>query len=704
MLRPLARDVGPPRGGVGSASSSRIPPVDKLRSNFTGISYPLAAGAAGGPPAANTFVTAPYNAQSVPPVAGAPGASGAPPRPLRGVADGGAPTDGSAGDAVLAAGVAPTRGAIGSSLPAGAPDPSKSSPGAAHAFAIDDPAYLDYVASAGVSQRTITGDSYWYRESEMTNMPNFLKGTVSESERRVLSEVPPPQTATATHVSSRNGNGSDRLDPSRPDSDWATKRTTSHSSGRISSGNPSEKKKVKARSYDGVGGGGSNDALSGVPTWHGFGGSGGNAAEAAVPPSVAVRDVAVAAADGAKTVTKAKDNESPQVFLARAADPHYAETAALDQHKMSGPKDGSDDVNRDRGGGTGENNPSGGEGGGSGVDFVPALRATTGESNVSALSDSVSRLSVTKGLDTSSKTEVIGLTLDLPGVAGVHRITTGDSSRIFLPRPFCDATGAAKWTSGSRDFLGDTVQNINGPSDGISASQGGSTPSKERSAAGEDAVAVGGSEKSAEASLAADPSFRAPSVNAQPAPGCGCNATGARRLTSGEHKLLVELGIEAPLEGTDPSEERGAAGEDAAAVAAAATGGTEKSAEASLAHDLLGGVPNDTSFPAPTVTLPYRAEDVLCVRGGLSNNHGGNIWYRKEASKRKQEYQNTSSTKRKNELRDEVIAAVHNRGGRFLKREKNTGRWVEVPLEGRNPPGVKKKVGQFLSENKTELS
>jgi hypothetical protein len=72
--------------------------------------------------------------------------------------------------------------------------------------------------------------------------------------------------------------------------------------------------------------------------------------------------------------------------------------------------------------------------------------------------------------------------------------------------------------------------------------------------------------------------------------------------------------------------------------------------------------------------------DVLCGRGGATNNHVGNKHFRAIVA----EYQTEYLEARKEEkavIARRIVARVRENGGRFLKRDDATSMWVEVSVE-----------------------
>jgi hypothetical protein len=70
--------------------------------------------------------------------------------------------------------------------------------------------------------------------------------------------------------------------------------------------------------------------------------------------------------------------------------------------------------------------------------------------------------------------------------------------------------------------------------------------------------------------------------------------------------------------------------------------------------------------------------DVLCGRGGATNNHEGNRHFRAIVVDHQTEYL-IARKMEKAVIARQIVEAVHNNGGRFLKRDKTAHSWVEVP-------------------------
>ena len=90
-----------------------------------------------------------------------------------------------------------------------------------------------------------------------------------------------------------------------------------------------------------------------------------------------------------------------------------------------------------------------------------------------------------------------------------------------------------------------------------------------------------------------------------------------------------------------------------------------------------------------------REWDVMCGRGGRSNHHSGNKRYRHVVSEMKMMYRNTEAKAVKTDLSRAIVEHVCNYGGRFIKKDEETGRYfVLTKAEAR------KKTSQALRETK----
>lgn len=87
--------------------------------------------------------------------------------------------------------------------------------------------------------------------------------------------------------------------------------------------------------------------------------------------------------------------------------------------------------------------------------------------------------------------------------------------------------------------------------------------------------------------------------------------------------------------------------------------------------------------------------DVICGRGGKANTHPGNISFREEARKLRSWYESSSKSE-KFTISSLLVDLVRERGGRFLKRDKDaSGRWLEADGDD-----VRKKASQALREGR----
>lgn len=88
--------------------------------------------------------------------------------------------------------------------------------------------------------------------------------------------------------------------------------------------------------------------------------------------------------------------------------------------------------------------------------------------------------------------------------------------------------------------------------------------------------------------------------------------------------------------------------------------------------------------------------DVKYGRGGGTNNHKGNIMYLLDKLKLQAGYTLLATQKGKKVISQELVDIVHKRGGRFVAREEDTGRWYIV-----DDTIARKKASQTLREDKT---
>lgn len=70
--------------------------------------------------------------------------------------------------------------------------------------------------------------------------------------------------------------------------------------------------------------------------------------------------------------------------------------------------------------------------------------------------------------------------------------------------------------------------------------------------------------------------------------------------------------------------------------------------------------------------------DCLCGRGGLANKHPGNVLFRRLVSYNKELYQSCENKSHKQLLTMSIVATVEQVGGRFLRRDDDTGEWIKI--------------------------
>jgi hypothetical protein len=87
--------------------------------------------------------------------------------------------------------------------------------------------------------------------------------------------------------------------------------------------------------------------------------------------------------------------------------------------------------------------------------------------------------------------------------------------------------------------------------------------------------------------------------------------------------------------------------------------------------------------------------DILCGRGGRSNHHEGNKRYRQVVGEMKASYRTVGSKSAKTDLSRAIVEHVQSYGGRFVKLDKGTGKFVVLP-----PSEARKKTSQALREAK----
>lgn len=88
-----------------------------------------------------------------------------------------------------------------------------------------------------------------------------------------------------------------------------------------------------------------------------------------------------------------------------------------------------------------------------------------------------------------------------------------------------------------------------------------------------------------------------------------------------------------------------------------------------------------------------RATDVVCARGKSYWEHPGNRKYRVLIAASTDKYASTSNKLEKTLIVSEIVEAIHNEGGMFVKKEKKGGPWVEV-----DEVFAREKIGQSLRD------
>lgn len=69
--------------------------------------------------------------------------------------------------------------------------------------------------------------------------------------------------------------------------------------------------------------------------------------------------------------------------------------------------------------------------------------------------------------------------------------------------------------------------------------------------------------------------------------------------------------------------------------------------------------------------------DVLCGRGGGTNNHIGNKYFRQLVEEHRDEYF-LSKKHGKGQISRKIVSIIQARGGRYLKRDDSTGKWCDI--------------------------
>lgn len=98
------------------------------------------------------------------------------------------------------------------------------------------------------------------------------------------------------------------------------------------------------------------------------------------------------------------------------------------------------------------------------------------------------------------------------------------------------------------------------------------------------------------------------------------------------------------------------------------------------------------SFVLPVDFSPG-SNDVVCARGKSYWDHEGNKKYRQLIAHATKKYSATENKLEKTLIVSEIVEAIHERSGKFVKKEKKGGPWVEV-----DEVFAREKVGQSLRD------
>lgn len=90
--------------------------------------------------------------------------------------------------------------------------------------------------------------------------------------------------------------------------------------------------------------------------------------------------------------------------------------------------------------------------------------------------------------------------------------------------------------------------------------------------------------------------------------------------------------------------------------------------------------------------VEVREHDILCGRGGMTNNHFGNKRFRVIVSRHRQDYMDAPKIKKPDVARL-IVKTIRADAGRFLKKDVKTGKWYEI-----NDKKAAEKASQALRE------
>lgn len=85
-----------------------------------------------------------------------------------------------------------------------------------------------------------------------------------------------------------------------------------------------------------------------------------------------------------------------------------------------------------------------------------------------------------------------------------------------------------------------------------------------------------------------------------------------------------------------------------------------------------------SEHPTETECMDLRPEDVICTKGRITRNHPGNMRYNSLIQQTKERYQACEFRGDKTRITHEIIEAVTQSGGRFLKFHPATRQWSEL--------------------------
>ena len=100
--------------------------------------------------------------------------------------------------------------------------------------------------------------------------------------------------------------------------------------------------------------------------------------------------------------------------------------------------------------------------------------------------------------------------------------------------------------------------------------------------------------------------------------------------------------------------------------------------------------------PNPVGIETYTENDVLSGRGGGTNQHDGNCYFRSLINKNREQYLRAKKND-KPFISLSIVRAIRQRGGRFLKNDEDTGLWYEI-----GDDAAREKTSQALRQRAPE--